>query len=65
MTLTNFEKSNKNFEKYKAIRNEAIRFKELLTTLCPSSHELSVAQVALETAVMWACASIRETNEKE
>lgn len=45
-------------ERYEAIRAKAKELAELLITLCPNSRELSVAQTNLETAVMWANASI-------
>jgi len=45
-------------EKYEEIRAQAKAFAEKLVTLCPPSRELSVAITELETAVMWANASI-------
>lgn len=45
-------------ERYEAIRAKAKELAELLTASCPPSRELSVALTELETAVMWANASI-------
>lgn len=45
-------------EKYEEIRAQAKAFAEKLATLCPPSRELSLALTELETAVMWANASI-------
>lgn len=44
--------------KYDGIRNEAKEYAKLLIKICPESRELSVALTHLETAVMWANASI-------
>ena len=49
-------------EKYEAIRAKAKELALLISTTCPDSREKSVAFTSLETAVMWANASIaRET----
>lgn len=45
-------------EKYEEIRAQAKALAEKLVTLCPPSRELSLALTELETAVMWANASI-------
>ena len=45
-------------EKYSRIRNEAKSLALMLAELCPESRELSVALTELESAVMWANASI-------
>ncbi len=45
-------------ERYEAIRAKAKELAETLTVSCPPSRELSVAITELETAVMWANASI-------
>lgn len=45
-------------ERYEKIRDTAKELAFLLTTICPPSRELSVALTELETAVMWANASI-------
>jgi hypothetical protein len=44
--------------RYEEIRLQAKNFAEVLTKFCPPSRELSVALTELETAVMWANASI-------
>ena len=44
--------------RYECIRAEAKKLAETLVALCPPSRELSVALTELETAVMWANASI-------
>lgn len=45
-------------EKYEEIRAQAKALAEKLVILCPPSRELSLALTELETAVMWANASI-------
>lgn len=45
-------------EKYEAIRAKAKELAQLIDVECPESRERSVAFTHLETAVMWANASI-------
>jgi hypothetical protein len=45
-------------EKYTRIREAAKAFAEVLNAECPESREKSVAFTDLETAVMWANASV-------
>lgn len=45
-------------EKYEAIRFKAKELAELIQSECPDSRERSVAFTHIETAVMWANASI-------
>ncbi|MFJ6210579.1 hypothetical protein [Lysinibacillus sp. NPDC092081] len=45
-------------EKYEAIREKAKELAHMIDELCPNSREKSVAMTNLETAVMWANASI-------
>ena len=45
-------------KKYEALRAKAKELAEMITELCPASREQSVAFTNLETAVMWANASI-------
>ncbi|MBM7585839.1 hypothetical protein JOC86_002381 [Bacillus pakistanensis] len=45
-------------EKYTAIREKAKELAYLIEETCPNSREKSVAFTNLETAVMWANASI-------
>ncbi|MER2169025.1 MAG: hypothetical protein ABS938_00160 [Psychrobacillus psychrodurans] len=45
-------------EKYTAIREKAKELAYLMDEVCPNSREKSVALTNLETAVMWANASI-------
>ncbi|MCS1393586.1 hypothetical protein NXZ77_18610 [Lysinibacillus boronitolerans] len=45
-------------EKYEAIRDKAKELAHMIDELCPNSREKSVAMTNLETAVMWANASI-------
>lgn len=45
-------------KKYEAIRAKAKELAELIDAECPESRERSVAFTHLETAVMWANASI-------
>lgn len=45
-------------EKYNAIREKAKELAYLIDAECPNSREKSVAITKLETAVMWANASI-------
>jgi hypothetical protein len=45
-------------EKYNAIREKAKELAHLIDQECPNSREKSVAFTNLETAVMWANASI-------
>lgn len=45
-------------EKYEAIRNKTKELAHMIDELCPNSREKSVAMTNLETAVMWANASI-------
>lgn len=45
-------------EKYTAIREKAKELAHMIDELCPNSREKSVAMTELETAVMWANASI-------
>ncbi len=45
-------------EKYTAIREKAKELAYLIDEVCPNSREKSVAVTNLETAVMWANASI-------
>lgn len=44
--------------RYENVRDAAKEFAKTLVALCPPSRELSVALTELETAVMWANASI-------
>ncbi|WP_371873364.1 hypothetical protein [Lysinibacillus sp. Ag94] len=44
--------------KYEAIREKAKELAYLIDEVCPNSREKSVAMTNLETAVMWANASI-------
>lgn len=45
-------------EKYIAIREKSKELAHMIDELCPNSREKSVAMTNLETAVMWANASI-------
>ena len=45
-------------EKYTAIREKAKELAYLIDDICPNSREKSIAITELETAVMWANASI-------
>nr|WP_284705972.1 hypothetical protein [Lysinibacillus sp. OL1_EC] len=45
-------------EKYEAIREKAKELAHMIDELCLNSREKSVAMTNLETAVMWANASI-------
>jgi hypothetical protein len=45
-------------DRYVALRAKAKELAELMCVSCPASRELSVALTELETAVMWANASI-------
>lgn len=45
-------------EKYEAIREKAKELAYLIDEVCPNSREKSIAMTELETAVMWANASI-------
>lgn len=45
-------------EKYTAIREKTKELAYLIDELCPNSREKSVAFTELETAIMWANASI-------
>jgi hypothetical protein len=45
-------------EKYEQIRAKGKELAELVTKLCPDSRERSIALTHLETANMWANASI-------
>lgn len=45
-------------ERYTAIREKAKELAHLIDQSCPTSREKSVAFTQLETAVMWANASI-------
>ena len=45
-------------QKYEAIREKAKELAVLIADLCPNSREKSVAMTELESAVMWANASI-------
>ncbi|MEK5422046.1 hypothetical protein MKZ08_08430 [Viridibacillus sp. FSL R5-0477] len=45
-------------KKYEDIREKAKELAYLIDELCPNSREKSVAMTELETAVMWANASI-------
>lgn len=45
-------------ERYELIRAKGKELAELLVTYCPESRELSLALTQLETAIMWANASI-------
>lgn len=45
-------------ERYVELRDKAKELALLMTSLCPASRELSVALTELETACMWANASI-------
>ena len=45
-------------EKYTAIREKAKELAYLIDEVCPNSREKSVAFTNIETAVMWANASI-------
>lgn len=45
-------------EKYTALRDKAKELAYLIDELCPQSREKSVALTELETAIMWANASI-------
>jgi len=63
-----FEKLENNFkyhapkstqpERYEMIRAKGKELADLLLRACPTSRELSIAMTELETAVMWANASI-------
>ncbi len=45
-------------EKYEALRAKAKEYAAMILELCPESRERSVALTELETAMMWANASI-------
>ena len=45
-------------ERYAKIRDKAKEFAELIDAECPKSRERSIAMTDLESAVMWANASI-------
>lgn len=45
-------------EKYEAIREKAKELAYLIEDICPASREKAVAMTNIETAVMWANASI-------
>ena len=45
-------------QKYTAIREKAKELAHMIDELCPNSREKSVAMTNLETAVMWANASV-------
>ena len=45
-------------EKYEMIREKAKELAYIIDTLCPNSREKSIAMTELETAIMWANASI-------
>lgn len=45
-------------EKYEAIRSKARELAYLIDELCPNSREKSASMTHLETAMMWANASI-------
>ena len=45
-------------QKYEAIREKAKELAKIVSDLCPDSRERSVAFTEIETAVMWANASI-------
>lgn len=47
---------------YKAIRDKAREFAELIEASCPESREQSIAHTKLEEVVMWANASIARNN---
>lgn len=51
-------------ERYVAIRSEAKNLAALVEKSCPPSREASLAQTAIQQAVMWANAAIA-INEKE
>jgi hypothetical protein len=44
--------------RYRTIRDEALRFAELICDLTPDSREQSLAITAVENAVQWANAAI-------
>ncbi|MFJ7951535.1 hypothetical protein ACIQZG_08405 [Lysinibacillus sp. NPDC096418] len=45
-------------QKYESIREKAKELAYLINEVCPNSREKSVAMTNLETAIMWANASI-------
>jgi len=52
-------------DRYHAIREKARELALLLNDLCPASRELALAYTELESAIMWANASIaRNENER-
>lgn len=51
-------------EKYEAIRTKAKDLAYLIDDMCPNSREKSIAMTELETAVMWANASIARMDER-
>ena len=50
--------------KYEALRAKAKELAEMIMKLCPESREQSVAFTELESAVMWANASIARKGGK-
>ena len=51
--------------RYVALRDKAYDLADMILTLCPSSRERSLALTQLETAVMWANASIARNEHEE
>ncbi len=49
--------------KYTALRAKAKELAELIQEVCPSSREQSLAHTNLQTAVMWANASISRNGK--
>lgn len=50
-------------EKYEALRQQAKMFAQLIENICPDGREKAVAMTNLETALMWANASIARSPE--
>jgi len=48
--------------KYESLRSNAKHLATLITTYCPDSRERSIALTHIETAVMWANASIARSK---
>lgn len=51
-------------EKYNAIRDKAKELAELIDKECADSREKFIAFTSLETAVMWANASVARTSQR-
>lgn len=56
--------NDEQFLRYQILRKEAKNLANILTQMCPSSRELSLAITYLETALMWANAAIAR-NERD